>query len=932
MIWSKRAYSIRWSLGLLLAALILPLTTSAQFYFGKNKVQYTEFEWQVMATDHFRVYFYAEEQQLAQTAAQLAETSYRALSENFNHEIPSKVPLIIYSAPSYFSQTNVIPGLLPESVGGFTEFMKGRVVVPFNGSYADFAHVIRHELVHAFMLSRLDEVYDHRRRARIVHPPLWFTEGLAEYWSKKWDSRADMVVGDMAVGGKVPSIDQMYRVRGTYYMYKLGESILHFIDSAYGPDKIARIFDNWHKGRDFNDIVEITTGDGLDEISRKWKYEVKKKYYPELSDRGLPKMESHQITHDGFAEKGVLIPWPDGDSTVEYVIYKAYRMGYVGIYMKPADGAKGQRRTLVKGERSSAFESLHLLRSGIDATDDGWVVFSSKSKESDVIYIYEIESDRVSRRYEFPDLVEARSPRFSPNDSQVVFSGVRKDGYTNIYLLDLADGSYRPLTDDIYFDSDPAFSVDGRSVVFSSDRSVKGPSGVLNLYSIEIETGLMTQLTSGPHRDQAPECGPDGVYFSSDREGFFNLFRLDPEGGIDRLSSYAAGAFDPRLSPDGRWLVYTGYQDMSYQIYRMPVPVSAPTIAKVEKQRPSPWEPTRIGKRFSRSAVRYDTEYSLDIAQSAIGYDPVYGSIGGVQAAMTDMLGNRAIYLLLTNTARTKDDFLESFNIGATYLNRENRINWGIGGFHLYDEYYNDYDQYYFERQAGALGLISYPFSKFQRLDFTTVAQYSKRDSRFDFNEREAFLLTNYLSFVYDNSIWDISGPIEGRRYNFTLGLTNSLDRMQGFSRTAMADVRHYFRLGRYSALANRLLAYTSAGREPQRIYLGGSWSFRGYPRRAFYNRNVLFASNELRFPLIDVLAIGFPFGGMDFRGIRGALFFDTGSAWDDDFDRFLGSFGFGFRVALGYVVLLRFDFSRTTDFETISPSTDFDFFFGWNF
>jgi hypothetical protein len=919
-------------IAVLLAALVVPATASAQFYFGKNKVQYTAFDWQVMTTDHFRVYFYAEEEQLAQTAAKLAETSYDVLSEKFNHEIPEPVPFIIYSSPLYFSQTNVIPGLLPESVGGFTEFMKGRVVVPFNGSYADFDHVIRHELVHAFMLSRLDEIYDNRGRVRTVSPPLWFTEGLAEYWSKDWDAKADMVVGDMAVGGRMPSIDQMYRVRGTYFMYKLGESILHFIDSTYGSDKIARLFDNWHKGRDFDDIVRITTGDDLDEISGKWEYEIKKKYYPEMEDRGLPKMESRQITHDGFSEKGVLIQWPEGDSLRDYVVYKAYRMGYVGIYMKPVDDPDGSRRTLVKGERSSAFESLHLLRSGIDATDDGRVVFSSKSKESDVLYIYELSEDRVTRRFEFPDLVEARSPQFSPDGSQVVFSGVRKDGYTNIYLLDVADGSYRSLTDDMYLNSDPTFTPEGDAVVFSSDRTGQGPSGALNLYRIEIESGLIRQLTDGPHRDQTPECGPDGVYFSSDREGFFNLFRLDSGGHIHRLSSYAAGAFDPRLSSDGEWLVYTGYQDMGYQIYRMPVPVSAPAIAEVEEPGLTGWEPVRIGEKFSRSAVQYDTDYSLDIAQSSIGYDPVYGSIGGIQAAMTDMLGNRAIYLLLTNTARSKDDFLESFNVGATYINRENRVNWGLGGFHLYDEYYNDYDQYYFERQAGGLALVSYPFSKFQRVDFTTVARYSKRDSRFDFNEREAFLLTNYLSFVYDNSIWDITGPIEGRRYNFTLGLTNSLDRMRNFSRTAMADVRHYFRLGKNSAFANRLLAYTSAGREPQRIYLGGSWSFRGYQRRAFYNRNVLFASNELRFPLIDVLAIGFPFGGMDFRGIRGALFFDTGSAWDREFDQFLGSFGFGFRVALGYLVVLRFDFTRTTDFESVSPSTDFDFFFGWNF
>ncbi|MEW5994013.1 MAG: hypothetical protein AB1744_06420, partial [Candidatus Zixiibacteriota bacterium] len=125
----------------------------AQFYFGKNKVQYTRFNWQVMTTEHFRIFFYEDETLLAEIAAGLAEDAYRELAARFNHEIPEKTPVIIYSSPNYFAQTNVVPGLLPESVAGFTEFMKGRVVVPFHGSYYDFHHVIKHELVHVFTFS-----------------------------------------------------------------------------------------------------------------------------------------------------------------------------------------------------------------------------------------------------------------------------------------------------------------------------------------------------------------------------------------------------------------------------------------------------------------------------------------------------------------------------------------------------------------------------------------------------------------------------------------------------------------------------------------------------------------------------------------------------------------------------------------------------------
>jgi len=930
--YATRPVVLRAVIWALLVVSVVSHPSYGQFYFGKNKVQYTRFDWQVMTTDHFHIYFYANESEIAKIAANLAEESYEVLSARFNHEVKDKIPLIIYSAPNYFSQTNVIPGLVPESVGGFTEFLKGRVVVPFNGSYHDFKHVIRHELVHVFTFSKLEDVLRKRSRIRYLPPPLWFIEGIAEYWSKEWDSEADMVVKDMVINQRLYTIPNLYKIRGSYAMYKLGESICQFIDSAYGEDKLFRIFDNWYKGRSFDQVVKVTLGDNLSELSRKWEYHLKKKYYPQLRALDLPTMDSKQLTKGGFSVKGVPIRWDDGRGNRDWLVFKANRLGYSGIYMMPFDGNKPKPKTLLKGERSSDFESLYLLRSGIDTNDSGLIVFSSKSKENDVIYLYELDEGRVTKGFELDGLAAARSPRFSPDGSRVVFSGVRVDGFTDLYILDLVTGGYRPITNDIYYDLDPAFSPDGQQIVFASDRCTNGPEGALNLFTLDLATGRLSQLTYGACRDQSPDWTEKGVYFSSDRGGTFNLYLLDNEDSLTRQSTYVTGAFDPRLSSDGHKLVYTGYQNSTFQIYEMniadnPTPVRQPVATHV-----LPWTPGQIEHRFAHSSIKYNTEYSLDFAQSSIGYDPVYGSLGGLQMAVSDILGNRAFYLLLTNTAETKDELLESFNFGLTYINRERRVNWGIGAYHLFDEYFNDVDGFFEERQAGVLSLVSYPISKFHRFDFTSLARYSNRYRKYGSPGRKAFLVTHYLSWVYDNSLWDITGPIEGRRYNFSIGITTRIDELNHFNRMAMADVRHYLRLGRYSALANRLFAYSSSGKEPQRIYFGGSWSFRGYSRRAFYNRNVLFASNELRFPLIDNLLIAFPFGGLGFSGIRGALFFDAGSAWDDDFDQFYGSFGAGFRVALGYLVVLRFDFARTTDFDTISPKTDFDFFFGWNF
>lgn len=917
---------------ILLCVLLGASSASAQFYFGKNKVNYTRFEWQVMTTEHFHIYFYREGEELAKIAAFEAENSYEALAVKFNHEVKTHIPLIIYSAPNYFSQTNILPQLIPEEVAGFTEFLKGRVVVPFNGSYHDFAHVIRHELVHVFTLSKLSAVVDRQARIRFGFPPLWFTEGIAEYWSKDWDTEADMIIKDMVINGNLPTIDQLWVVHGTYFMYKLGESICTFIDTTYGEDKLILLFENWHKGRSFEEVVEITLGEDLREVSRKWEYSLKKLYFPEMSELDLPRMEAERLTVDGYAVKGVPIRFDNGRGEQDWIVFKANRVGYSGIYLKPARSGNDDMKTLVKGERSAKFESLYLLRSGIDVSSRGQVVFSAKSREKDVINIYDLRDGKVTNRYGFEHLVALRSPRFSPDGRKVVFSGMEISGFSDLYLLDLGSGDLSALNDDVYFDVDPAFSPDGNSIVFSSDRCADGPQGALNLFRLDLSSGLISQVTFGPYKDQSPDVTGHGIYFSSDREGSFNLFLLGNDSSLTRQSTYLTGAFDPRLSPDGRHLTFTGYQDGAFQVYRMELKNEPEPIAHTVAPGIAQWAPRTIDRKYSASSIKYDTEYSFDIAQSMVVYDPVYGSAGGLQVALSDILGNHVYYLLLTNTAETKDEILTSFNFGLTYINQERQLNWGLGVIHLYDEYYNDYDQYYDERQAGVITFLSYPLSKFQRVELTNYARYSKKDRRFGLTDREGFLLTSYLRWVYDNSFWDISGPIEGRRYNFTVGLTTSLTENQNYNRQALVDIRHYLRLGRVSAYANRLFAFTSSGIEPQRIYFGGSWSFRGYDRRQWYSRNVLFMSNELRFPLIDNLFIGFPIGGLGFRAIRGALFFDTGSAWEDEFDQFYGSMGFGFRVNLGYVMLLRFDFARTTDFDTISPSWDFDFFFGWNF
>ncbi len=190
------------SRGLVALAVILALSAGARAaqaqtaLFGKNKIQYVDFTWRVLESEHIQLYFYTGEDTLAHTALRIAEEAYGDISARFRHEVTRKIPLIIYSSHHEFEQTNVSSFFLPEGVAGFTEFLKGRVAIPFNGSYHDFEHVIRHELVHVFQLSRSAEDFRLHYRNIYAGPPLWFTEGMAEVWSGPWDATGDLFLSD----------------------------------------------------------------------------------------------------------------------------------------------------------------------------------------------------------------------------------------------------------------------------------------------------------------------------------------------------------------------------------------------------------------------------------------------------------------------------------------------------------------------------------------------------------------------------------------------------------------------------------------------------------------------------------------------------------------------------------------------------------------
>lgn len=576
-------------IGMVAAALVLCGTAplAAQF-FGQNKVQYQAFDFRIIQTEHFDVYFYPAERTAALDAARMAERWYARLSRVLHHQFQARKPIILYASQSDFQQTNTGGGgEIPEGTVAFTDILKHRLVTPITGSYADFEHVLGHEMVHQFQF----DVYSRGRVGGIqtfvnVNPPLWFMEGMAEYLSLgPIDNHTAMWLRDAAVEGHLPTLQEL--TYNEVFPYYFGHAIWAYIGEKWGDEAVGQVLQA-STSAGIEGAFKRILGVSLDELISGWRDAVQTTYLPQLADHYRARRIAEPLLTNKRSQGTLhLAPalTPDGRQIAYFSEKNSF---FVDLYLADAETGRVLRR-LVKSTLSSNYESLRFINSAGSFSPDGrYFAIAVKHKDRDDLVILDVKKDEEAQRITVP-LNGLTTPTWSPDGKQLVFTGY-DGGLTDLFVVN-ADGSgLRRLTNDKYADLHPSWGPDGKTIAFSTDRgpqtdfhTLKFGNMRIALYHLDNGTiEVLGHMDDGRNID--PAWAPDGksLAFVSDRSGISNVFLYDfADGNVYQLTDVYTGVSGiTPLSPCLSWaheadkLAFAYYEEGEYNVYAVDNPRS----------------------------------------------------------------------------------------------------------------------------------------------------------------------------------------------------------------------------------------------------------------------------------------------------------------------------------------------------------------------
>jgi len=739
---------------------------AAAQYFGQNKVHYRSFDFQIMRTDHFDIYFYPSERPGIDIAARMAERWRVRLEKLLKHELTGRQPLVLYGSHADFEQTNVIGGQLGEGTGGVTEPIRRRIVLPLAGPLADTDHVIGHELVHAFQFDMTTGPDSPPGRSGMDRLPLWFIEGMAEYLSiGPVDPNTAMWIRDAARQEKLPEIKDLDNPK--YFPYRWGQALWAYIAGKWGDDVIPELLLTGAASGDLDAAFEHVLGVKSQELSAEWHAAIQRTYSDVLADASRPDQIGKMVI--GGKELGAeLNVGPSISPDGQWIAFLSTRSLFsTDLYLAEASTGRIVRKLTSTATDPHTSSIQFIYSAGAWDSASRQLAVATVASGRAALAIYDAQKGSRTREIPVPDVDEVLNPTWSPDGKAIAFTGMQR-GLTDLFIYDLSANSMRRLTNDAFTEVHPAWSPDGKRIAFSTDRLTSDLStlsiGPYRLALISPDTGAIEAVPGfADAKHLNPQWSPDSqaLYFISDRGGVPNVYRVGIGAQSDptQLTTLATGvsgitATSPALSVASRagTVAFSVYQDGKYEIFTVDGGPGRP-LAEIKENAavlpPGDRKPSQVTQFLAAPTTglpepakpqvdEYSSKLALEgVAQPVVGvgvsrFGTSFG--GGIALSFSDMLRNHQLVTAIqVNSGLGRSTSVKDIGAQVGYFNQAHRWNWGLvggqipylsSGFQstLSQRPNGDIvqtDQLFVFRQTerSASGVVAYPFNRASRIE-----------------------------------------------------------------------------------------------------------------------------------------------------------------------------------------------------------------------
>lgn len=539
-------------------------------YKSERKVEILR-NWRTIETEHFRIAYHEELESLALKLSRISEQVYSELTPLLQYKTDVKTEIML---TDHVDQPNGWANVYPYN------HMVLYAVPPDRKSvlndYDDWLRLLFvHEETHIIQLdtksglpAAINLIF-----GGLVHPnqymPTWYTEGIGVFNESRFtaggrarSSMFEMFLRADAWEGEFLEIDQIQggisRWPRGHISYLYGSKFLQYLGDKYGEETFAAL--GYLYGQRIiplalNTVLKKVTDDDFIRLYEEWKLQMIERTAGDvrrLEVLGLTQL--HYVT-DGGENHDYPALFPTGDRILYYHDdAKPYRRGWAEL-----DIETGEHHVLLEatddGGAAIAPDGRRIVTAQLSYTDQDFHHFD--------LYLHDLDNDETRRLTEG---VRAREPAFAPDGRRLAFVQYTP-GASHLMIMDIdRDTAWEPFPQET-FDQvfSPTWSPDGRFLAFTAWRF----NSFKDIYLYDLENNRLTPITTDRYQDLSPAWSSDGrkLFWSNDRTGIYNIYSFDLETGfIHQLSNVVGGLFSPLATPDGKRLYVASYRSHGFDL------------------------------------------------------------------------------------------------------------------------------------------------------------------------------------------------------------------------------------------------------------------------------------------------------------------------------------------------------------------------------